>query len=74
MFEAIAAELQRLQDAPTDAAALAARRLTARCRTGHVEAAGEGLSVQVNVRKPFLSPEWAEEIERAVVDAVKGGA
>ncbi len=74
MFDTIAIELQRLEDAPTRARELSAERLTARCKTGHVEATGDGLRVVTAPKKPFMTPEWAAEIDGAVVDAVKGVA
>lgn len=74
MFDALVTELQRLEDAPARARELAAERLTARCKTGRVDAAGDGLRVVVERKTPYLSPAWAAEIDGAVADAVKGGA
>lgn len=74
MFDTLIAELQRLEDAPARARELTAERLNARCKTGHVEATGDGLRVVVARKTPYLSPAWAAVIEGAVADAVKGGA
>ncbi len=73
MFDAIRARLQSLKDAPVRARELAAQRLTARCRTGHVEPTGDGLRVAVHVEQPFLSPTWAAEIDGAITDALAEG-
>lgn len=73
MFEAIRARLQSLMDAPVRARELAAQRLTARCRTGHVEPTGDGLRVVVHTREPFISEAWAAEIDDALVDALAEG-
>ena len=72
MFEALRRRLQSLQEAPRRARDLAARRLTARCRMGHVDATADGLRVVVNVRKPFLSRAWRAEIAMAIAEAMEG--
>lgn len=72
MFDTLRAELQRIVAAPSHARELTAARLTARCKTGHVEATGDGLRVVVAPSKPFLSEAWQAEIEGAVADAVRG--
>lgn len=74
MFESVRARLKRLEDAPRRARELAAARLTARCRTGHVEPAQDGLRVSVKVAKPFVSEAWAAEIDGAIKQALREGA
>jgi len=60
MFEAHYARLQSLADAPERARELAARRLSEKCRTGHVEPTADGLRVVVKVERAFVSPAWRE--------------
>jgi hypothetical protein len=73
MFAALRARLQSIKEAPTRARELAAQRLTARCRTGHVEPTGDGLRVVVHREGPYVSPVWAAEIEGAIADALREG-
>jgi hypothetical protein len=73
MFDALRARLRSLQDAPARARELAAERLTARCRTGHVEPTEEGLRVVAHARRPFVSDAWSAEIDGAIADALEEG-